>query len=109
MPTRSTRGSAFVAEDESQAAEEELREQLRALKVADVLVTSVFQISSVGFYKLAEEGRDLEQARLAIEALRVLVPVLADAVPEQVKRDLEQMVANMQLAYAETSSKPEPS
>jgi hypothetical protein len=96
-----------VAEDETQAAEEELREQLRALKVADLLVTSVLQISSVGHYKLAEEGRDLAQARLAIEALRALVPVLEGAVPEQVKRDLEQMVATLQLAYAD-AAKNEP-
>jgi hypothetical protein len=92
-----------VAEDETQPAEEELREQLRALKVADVLVTSVFQIASLGFYKLEGEARDLAQAKLAIEALRALVPVLTDAVPEQVKRDLEQMVANLQLAYADAA------
>jgi hypothetical protein len=92
-----------VAENDAQAAEAELREQLRALKVADLLVTSILQISSVGHYKLAEEGRDLAQARLAIEALRALVPLLEDAVPEQVKRDLDQMVANLQLAYADAA------
>jgi hypothetical protein len=92
-----------VAENDAQAAEVELREQLRALKVADLLVTSILQISSVGHYKLAEEGRDLAQARLAIEALRALVPLLEDAVPEQVKRDLDQMVANLQLAYADAA------
>jgi len=92
-----------VAEEEKPPADEDLREQLRKLKVADVLVTSVFQISSLGYHKLSDEARDLGQARLAIEALRALVPVVGEAVPEQVKRDLEQMVANMQLAYAEAA------
>ena len=90
-----------MAEEDRSPSEDDLREQLRRLKVSDVLVTSVFQISSLGYHKLSEEARDLEQARLAIEALRALIPVVAQAVPEQVKRDLEQMVANMQLAYAE--------
>ena len=90
-----------MAEEDHSPSEADLREQLRRLKVSDVLVTSVFQISSLGYHKLSEEARDLEQARLAIEALRALIPVVAQAVPEQVKRDLEQMVANMQLAYAE--------
>jgi hypothetical protein len=96
-----------MAEEERPPSEEELREQLRKLKVSDVLVTSVFQISSLGYHKLAQEGRDLPQARLAIEALRALVPVLAGAVPDQVRRDLDQMVANMQLAYAEASREGE--
>jgi len=96
-----------VADEERVPSEQELREQLRKLKVSDVLVTSVFQISSLGYHKLSEEARDLEQARLAIEALRALIPVVAQAVPEQVKRDLEQMVANMQLAYAEAAKPSE--
>ena len=87
--------------DDTTPPEDGLREQLRKLKVVDVLVTSVFQISSIGYHKLAEESRDLEQARLAIEALRALTPVVGDAVPEQVKRDLEQMLSNMQIAYAD--------
>jgi hypothetical protein len=79
---------------------EQLEAELKKLKVADVLVQTVFTVSSLGYRRLGEEDRDLDQARLAIEALRALVPVLKDAVSEQVTRDFEQMVANMQLAYA---------
>jgi Domain of unknown function (DUF1844) len=100
-----------VAEDEGAPpsegvppSEAELLEQfeaeLKKLKVADVLVQTVFTVSSLGYRRLGEEDRDLDEARLAIEALRALVPVLKDAVSEQVTRDFEQMVANMQLAYA---------
>ena len=90
-------------EAESPSDEELLRkveEQLRDLKVSDVLLQTLYTISSLGWHKLSSGDRDLEQARLAIEALRALLPVLADSMPVEVKRDLEQMVANMQLAYA---------
>ena len=77
-----------------------VEEQLRDLKVSDVLLQTLYTVSSLGWHKLSSTDRDLEQARLAIEALRALLPVLAETMPPQVKRDLEQMVANMQLAYA---------
>ncbi len=87
-----------------QPSQEELLRQLEAefkqLKVADVLVQTVFTVSSLGYRNLGEEDRDLEQAKLAIEALRALVPELKDTVPPELARDLDQMVANMQLAYA---------
>jgi hypothetical protein len=78
----------------------QVEEQLRELKVSDVLLQTVYTISSLGWHKLSPTERDLEQAKLAIEALRALLPVLAETMPAEVKRDLDQMVANMQLAYA---------
>jgi len=96
-----------VAEDEPQQQEpsqEELIQQLEAelkkLKVADVLVQTIFTVSSLGFAKLREDDGDLDQAKLAIESLRALVPSLEGAVPAEVIRDFNQMVANLQLAYA---------
>ena len=87
-----------MAEDE--VTEQELLDALRQLQVSDLLVQTLSTISSLAYYRLAEEHRDLEQARLAIEALRALVPVLADAVPPELTRDFEQVTANLQLAYA---------
>jgi len=94
-----------VAEGEAaEPSQEELLEQLetelKKVKVSDVLVQTVFTISSLGFRRLTEEDRDLDQAHLAIESLRALVPLLKGSVPDDVTRDFEQMVANMQLAYA---------
>jgi hypothetical protein len=92
--------------EEKQLSDEELRERLEAelkrLKVSDVLLQSCYTISSLGYGKLAGEAedRDLEQARLAIDALRALTPVLEGALPAEVTRDLSQVTANMQLAYA---------
>ncbi len=87
-----------MAEDE--ITEQELVDALRQLQVSDLLVQTLSTVSSLAYHRLAEEHRDLEQARLAIEALRALVPVLAGAVPPELTRDFEQVTANLQLAYA---------
>ena len=51
--------------------------------------------------RLARRRAISTQARLAIEALRALEPVLREGgVDEAVVRDLEQARANLQLAYA---------
>ena len=85
-------------------SEQELVEQLQAelgrLKVSDLLLQTVYTISSLGYHRLSGESKDLEQARLAIEALKALLPVLEGAVPAEAVRDFNQVLVNMQLAYA---------
>jgi hypothetical protein len=78
-----------------------LQEELKRLRVSDLLVQTLYTVSSLGYQRLAAEQRDLPQARLAIEALRALLPVLEGEVPDEVRRDFGQVVANMQLAYAD--------
>jgi len=99
---------ADEAEPQKEPSQEELMEQLEAelrkLKVSDVLVQTVFTVSSLGYRSLDEETRDLDQAKLAIDSLAALVPLLKGAVPDDVSRDLEQMVANMKLAYAKAAA-----
>jgi hypothetical protein len=81
--------------------EEELRDALDRVGVADVLLNTVSTTASLGFRRVSAEARDLSQARLAIEALRALEPVLKESgVEEAVVRDLEQARLNLQLAYA---------
>jgi hypothetical protein len=94
-----------MAEEEQQSAEEqklveELRAELEKLRVSDLLLQTVYTISSLGYHRLSGETKDLDQARLAIEALKALLPVLEGAVPEEALRDFNQVLANMQLAYA---------
>ena len=79
---------------------EELQAELAKLKVADLLLQTLYSVSSLGYHRLSGEGRDLEQARLAIESLRALVPVLEGSAPEDALRDFSQVLANLQLAYA---------
>jgi hypothetical protein len=89
---------------EPSAEERELVEQLQAeldrLQVSDLLLQTVYTISSLGYHRLNGESKDLDQARLAIEALKALLPVLQGAVPEEAVRDFNQVLVNMQLAYA---------
>src|SRR5436190_24327235 len=81
----------------------QLEEELKTLKVADLLVQTLYTVSSLGYRRLSEEDRDLDQARLAIEALRALVPVLEGSVGEDVLRDFKQVTSNVQLAYADAA------
>jgi hypothetical protein len=81
----------------------QLEEELKKLKVADLLVQTLYTVSSLGYRKLSEEGRDLEQAQLAIEALRALLPVLEGSVADELVRDFKQVTSNLQLAYADAA------
>jgi hypothetical protein len=87
----------------------QLEEELKKLKVADLLVQTLYTVSSLGYRKLSEDDRDLEQARLAIEALRALLPVLDGVVSEEIVRDFRQVTSNLQLAYAEAAAPPDSS
>jgi hypothetical protein len=84
-------------------APEDLLEQLSRLKVTDILLTTMSTIAQLGYAKLGEETRDLPQAKVAIESLRALLPVLEGNAPEEAVRDYRQVVANLQLAYAEAA------
>ena len=81
----------------------QLEEELKTLKVSDLLVQTLYTVSSLGYRRLSEQDRDLDQARLAIEALRALVPVLEGSAGEELLRDFKQVTANLQLAYAEAA------
>jgi hypothetical protein len=85
--------------------EEELRAALAKIGVGDVLVQALATSVSIGFHRVSEEARDLSQARLAIESIRALEPILREGgVEEAVVRDLEQARLNLQLAYANAVS-----
>jgi len=97
-----------VSEEERELAER-LAEELRRLKVEDVVVNTLMTVSSIGYRRLGltedtKEDRDLDQARLAIETMQALVPVLAQVVPAELVRDFEQSVANLQLTYAQAAA-----
>jgi hypothetical protein len=81
----------------------QLEEEMKTIKVSDVLVQTLYTVSSLGYRRLSEEDRDLDQARLAIEALRALLPVLEGAAGEELVRDFKQVTANLQLAYADAA------
>ena len=91
-----------MSESPAEPNAEELVEELRRAKVSDLLVQTSSLLASLAFGKLAPDVRDLEQARLAIDALKAIAPLL----DEGPRRDVQQVVANLQLAYAEAASAP---
>jgi hypothetical protein len=103
--------SPFVSESDEQVARE-LAEELRKLKVEDVVVSVLVQISAIGYRRLGlteetKDDRDLDQAKLAIDTMKALTPVLGQVVPAELIRDFESSVANLQLAYAQAASEGE--
>jgi hypothetical protein len=89
-----------LADKPEEPTQEELLEAVRNMRVSDLLLSTAATLAQLGFAKLDESTRDLEQARLAIEGMRALLGALEGAVPEEVLRDFNQVVANLQLAYA---------
>jgi len=97
-----------VSESEEQLARE-LVEELRRLKIEDVLIQTLITISSLGYRRLGltpetKDDRDLEQVKLAIDTMAALTPVLESVVPDELLRDFNQSVASMQLAYAQAAA-----
>ena len=88
-----------MSESAAEPTAEQLVEELRKAKVADLLVHTCSLLASLAFGKLAPDLRDLDDARLAIDALKALVPLL----PEERRPDFQQVVANLQLAFADAA------
>jgi Domain of unknown function (DUF1844) len=94
-----------VAEAEKQAPKDvsadEAAEQLRAIKVSDLIVQAASGLVSLGFVRLAGEQRDFAQARLAIDSLRALEPIVREQVSVELSEELQRAIASLQLAFAE--------
>jgi hypothetical protein len=96
--------------------EEELRqrvdEQLRKVRVQDLLLESVAGILNLSARRIAKDDeRDLEQARVGIEAVRAVAGLL-EPEPAKAVRDalseLQVLYARQASGEGEASSEPEP-
>ena len=85
-----------MSESQAEPTAEQLVEELQKVKVADLLVHTSSLLASLAYGKLAPETQDLSDAQLAIDALRALLPLL----PEDQRPPIQQVVSNLQLAYA---------
>jgi uncharacterized membrane protein len=95
-----------LSEHPQEPTPEQLIDAVKQMKVSDLLLSTAATLAQLGFAKLDESTRDLEQARLAIEGMKALLDSLEGAVPEEVLRDFHQVVANLQLAYAAALEPP---
>jgi len=94
--------------NEEERLARELAEELSRLRIEDVLIQTLITISSVGYRRLGlteetKDDRDLQQAKLAIDTMTALTPILESVVPEELVRDFNQSVASLQLAYAQAA------
>jgi hypothetical protein len=98
-----------VAEEErAEIRPEDLVEAIRRMKVSDLLLSTISTTAQLGYAKLEPDSRDLEQARLAIESMKALLPVLEGTVAKEVLDDFQQLVANLQLTYAKAAAETPP-
>lgn len=86
---------------EGQPSEEEVRAQLedeiRRVRVEDVILQSVVSILNLSARRIAKDDeRDLEQAKVGIDAGRALV----DLVNPEAQAQLRQAISELQLLYA---------
>ena len=93
-----------MTEEPREPTEEELRaaleEQMRRITVKDVMLQTVVTLVNLSARKLglAEgEEKDLEQARLGIEGVRALLPLL----PQEEVAPVREALSQIQLAYAQ--------
>jgi hypothetical protein len=77
---------------------EKLAEELRKLKIEDLVLSTVTTLGQLAYGKL--ESKDFEQARLAIDAMAALLGTLEDRADPSVLRDFKQLLANVRLSYA---------
>jgi hypothetical protein len=94
-------GEAPMSEEEMRAR---LEEELRRITVRDVLLQTVVSLVNLAGQRLGlsedtRELRDLDQVRMAIEAVRSLLPLLEEEHPEQV-RPVRDALSQLQMAYA---------
>ena len=84
----------------------QLVEEVKKLRVSDLVLSTVTTLAQLAYAKLEESSRDLDQARLAIDVIQALLPKLEDSVPPELGRDLGKMLADLQVAYASAASQP---
>ena len=73
---------------------------MRKVRVQDLVAQSVVSILNLSYRRIAKEDeRDLEQARVGIEAIRGMVDVL----DEESQREIRNALSQVQMLYAQAS------
>ena len=99
-PPPSASGAAGATADSGPSEEElraQLEEEIRKVRVEDVVLQSAVSILNLAARRIAKEDeRDLDQAKVGIDAARAL----AELVPEEARPQLRQAVSELQMLYA---------
>jgi hypothetical protein len=81
---------------------EQLAEQIKALKVPELLISTVATLGQLAYVKL--EARELDQARLAIDAVGALTPLLEGHADPDMLRQLNQLLADVRISFASAAT-----
>jgi hypothetical protein len=81
-----------------EASDEQLAQEFAALKVDQLLLQTTTMLGSLALLRLHAD-KDLEQAKLAIDAVRALQRPLQDFLSDQEKGELNGLLASLQMAY----------
>jgi hypothetical protein len=96
-----------MSSSSAQPSEEELRAayeaELKKLRVEQILLEQVVALVNLGMRKTGlapgtESERDTGQVRLAIESIRVLLPLLEQSAPEHINQ-IRSALSQLQLAF----------
>jgi hypothetical protein len=83
---------------EQEAMLREMEEEMRKVRVQDLVAQSVVSILNLSYRRIAKEDeRDLEQARVGIEAIRGMVDVL----DPEAQREIKNALSQVQVLYAQ--------
>jgi hypothetical protein len=102
-------GGPSAGEGAAQPSEEELRaqleEEIRRVRVEDVVLQSVVSILNLSARRIAKDDeRDLDQAKVGIDAARALV----DLVKPEAQPQLRQAISELQLLYSKHAGEGQP-
>jgi hypothetical protein len=87
---------------EPELTPEQFAEQIRQLRVADILLSTVSTLGQLTYVKL--DAKQLDEARLAIDAIAALLPALEGHAEAQTLRDFNQLLANVRLSFASAAA-----
>ena len=103
-------------EDAREPTEEELRAayeaQIKQLRVEHLVIENVVTLANLGMRRTGlspgtEDERDPDQVRLAIEAIRALLPVVEQMAPSQAG-PIRDALSQLQLAFVRIGGEPAP-
>jgi hypothetical protein len=83
----------------------QMEDEMRRVRVQDLVAQSVVSIINLSYRRIAKEDeRDLEQARVGIEAVRGLVDVLE----EDARHEIRNALSQLQMLYAQQAGAAAP-
>lgn len=99
-PAAGDPGQEDLTPDQEQMLRQ-MEEEMRRVRVEDLVAQSVVSILNLSYRRIAKEDeRDLEQARVGIEAVRAMVEVLDEEAQTEIRKALTQV----QMLYAQAAT-----